>query len=81
MFQNTVLRRIFGSKRDEVAGECRKLGNEKLNYLYSSLNVTRSDQSNKNRTGRTCNRYLEKRRITSFDGEARGKKAIWKTQA
>ena len=34
--QNTVLRRIFGSKRDEITGESRRLHNKKLNDLYSS---------------------------------------------
>jgi hypothetical protein len=34
-----VIRRIFGPKRDEVTGEWRKLQNEKLNDLYSSLNT------------------------------------------
>ena len=33
MFEYRVLRRIFGSKRDEVTGEWRKLHNEELNYL------------------------------------------------
>ena len=36
MFENRVLRRIFGPKRDEVTGEWRKLHNEKLNDLHSS---------------------------------------------
>ena len=39
MFENRVLRRIFGPKRDEVTGEWRKLHNEKLNNLYSSPNI------------------------------------------
>jgi len=39
VFENTVLRRIFGSKRDEVTGVWRKLHNEELNYLYSSPNI------------------------------------------
>ena len=39
VFENRVLRRILGSKRDEVTCECRKLYNEKLNDLYSSRNV------------------------------------------
>jgi hypothetical protein len=38
-FENRVLRRIFGPKRDEVTGEWRKLHNEELNDLYSSLNI------------------------------------------
>jgi hypothetical protein len=39
VFQNRVLRRIFGPKRNEVTGEWRKLQNEELNDLYSSLNI------------------------------------------
>ena len=40
MFENRVLRRIYGLKRVEVTGDWRKLHNEELNYLYSShINV------------------------------------------
>ena len=39
MFDNRVLRRIFGPKRDEVTGEWRKLHNEELNDLYCSPNI------------------------------------------
>jgi hypothetical protein len=42
VFENRVLRRIFGSKRGEVTGECRKLHDGKLHNLYSSSD--RSDQ-------------------------------------
>jgi hypothetical protein len=38
MFENRVLRRIFGLKRDEVTGSCRKLHNEELHNFYSSKN-------------------------------------------
>ena len=41
LFENRVLRRIFGPKRDEVTGEWRKLHNEELNDLYFSPNVVR----------------------------------------
>jgi len=41
VFENRVLRRIFGVKRDEVTGEWRKLHNEELNGLYSSPNIAR----------------------------------------
>jgi len=41
VFENKGLRRIFGSKRDEVTGEWRKLHNEKLNDLYCSPNIVR----------------------------------------
>ena len=39
MFENRVLKRIFGPKRDEVTGESRKLHNEELNDLYCSPNI------------------------------------------
>jgi hypothetical protein len=39
MFENRVLRRIFGPKRDEVTGEWIKLHNEELHNLYSSPNI------------------------------------------
>jgi len=41
VFENRVLRRIFGPKKDEVTGERRKLHNEELNDLYSSSNIVR----------------------------------------
>ena len=41
MFENRVLRRIFGHKRDEVTGEWRELHNEELNDLYSSPSIVR----------------------------------------
>jgi len=39
VFENTVLRRIFGPNRDEVTGEWRKLHNKELNNQYSSPNT------------------------------------------
>jgi len=41
VFENGVLRRIFGPKKDEVTGEWRKLYNVELNDLYSSPNIVR----------------------------------------
>jgi hypothetical protein len=41
VFENRVLRRIFGLKRDEVTGEWRKLHNEELCDLYSSPSIIR----------------------------------------
>jgi len=36
---NTVLRKVFGPKRDEVTGMCKRLRNEKLSELYASPNI------------------------------------------
>jgi hypothetical protein len=47
VFENRVLRRIFGPKRDEVTGEWRKLRNRELHNLHSSPNIIRHIKSRK----------------------------------
>jgi len=49
VFENRVLRRIFGPKKDEVTGELRKLHNDDLNDLYSSPNIVRVIKSRRMR--------------------------------
>jgi hypothetical protein len=49
VFENKVLRRIFGPKRDEVTGGWRKLHNEELRDLYSSPSIVRIIQSSRMR--------------------------------
>jgi len=49
LFENMVLRRIFGPRRDEVTGEWRKLHNVELNDLYSSPNIVRVIKSRRMR--------------------------------
>jgi len=49
VFENRVLRQIFGPKRDEVTEEWRKQHNEKLNDLYSSPNIVRLIKSRRMR--------------------------------
>jgi hypothetical protein len=49
VFENRVLRRIFGPKRDEVTGEWKKLHNEELNGLYSLPNIVRVIKSRRMR--------------------------------
>jgi hypothetical protein len=58
VLENRVLKRIFGSKRDKVTGELRKLHNEKLNDLFSSPNIVRVIKSRRKMGGAcsTCGR-------------------------
>ena len=49
MFENRVLRRVFGPKRDEVTGEWRKLHNAELRDLYSLPNIVRVVKSRRMR--------------------------------
>ena len=49
VFENMVLKRIFGPRRDEVTGEWRRLHNEELNGLYSSPNIVRVIKSRRMR--------------------------------
>jgi hypothetical protein len=49
VFENRVLRRIFGPKREEVTGEWRKLHNEELRGLYSSPSIIRTIKSRRMR--------------------------------
>jgi hypothetical protein len=61
MFENRVLRRLFGPKRDEVAGGWRKLHNEELHNLYSSPSIIRIIQSRRMRWAEHVARMGEKR--------------------
>jgi hypothetical protein len=45
VLKNRVLRRIFGTNREEVAGGCRILHNEELHNLYASPSITRTIES------------------------------------
>ena len=45
MFENKVLRKIFGVKRDEIAGKWRKLLNAELHALYTSPDIIRNLKS------------------------------------
>ena len=49
VFENRVLRRIVGPRKDEVTGEWRRLHNEELNDLYTSPNTVRAIKSRRMR--------------------------------
>ena len=65
VFENRVLRRIFGPKRDEVTGKCRTLHNEELNDLCSSPNIVRVTKSRRMRLAGHVERVGERRCIYS----------------
>jgi hypothetical protein len=66
VFENRVLRRIFGPRRDEVTGEWRKLHNEELRDLYSSPNIIRIMKSSRMRWTGHVARTGEKRTRIGF---------------
>jgi hypothetical protein len=61
VFENKVLRRIFGLRRDEVTEEWRKLHNEELHDLYSSPSIIRIIKSRRMRWAGHVARMGEKR--------------------
>jgi hypothetical protein len=61
--ENRMLRRIFGTKRDEVTGERRKLHNGELHNLYSSPDIIRQIKSRKIRSAGHVERMGEGRNV------------------
>ena len=80
VFENRVLGRIFGVKRDEVKREWRKVHNEELNDLYSSPNIVRVITSRRMRwAGHVARMWERKGAYGSWWGNQR-KKTTWETQ-
>jgi hypothetical protein len=77
-FENRVLRRIFGPKRNEVTGDWRKLHNEELRILYSSPNIIRQVKSRRMRWARRGMHARGEECMQGFDGKARRKETTWK---
>jgi hypothetical protein len=81
VFENRVLRRIFGPKRDEMSGELRILHNEELRDLYSSPSIIRIIKSRRIRWAGHVARMGEKRNAHRvLVGKARGKRTTRKTK-
>jgi hypothetical protein len=80
-FENSVLKRIFGPKRDEVMGEWRSLHNGELHNLYSFPNIVRQIKSR--RVGGwaygMCGRG--EKSVQCFGGKAGRKETTWNTEA
>jgi len=77
VFENMVLRRIFGPRRDEVTGEWRRLHNEELNDLYFSPNILRVIKSRRMRWAGHVARMSEERGVYRvLVGEPEGKRPL-----
>ena len=77
MFENRVLRRVFGPKRDEVTGELRKLHNEELRDLYSLPNNVRVVKSRRMRWAGHVARMVEGRSVHMvLAGKPEGKRPL-----
>jgi hypothetical protein len=77
VFENRVLRRIFGPRRDEVTGEWRKLHSEELHNLYSSLDIIRQVKSRRMRWAGHVARMGEERKVYKvLMGNPEGKRPL-----
>jgi len=77
VFENMLLRRIFGPRRDEVTGEWRRLHNEELNDLYSLPNIVRVIKSRRMRWARHVARMGEERGVYRvLVGKPEGKRPL-----
>ena len=79
MFENMVLRRIFGPRRYEVTGEWRRMHNEEPNDLYSSPNIVRVIKSRRMRWAGHMARMGEEREVYRvLVGKPEGKSPLGK---
>ena len=77
VFENRVLRRVFGPKRDEVTGELGKLHNEELSDLYSLPNIVRVVKSRRMRWAWHVARMGEGRGVHRvLMGKSEGKRSL-----
>ena len=77
VFENRVLRRIFGPRRDEVTEDWRRMHNEELNDLYSSLNIVQVIKSRRMRWAGHVARMGEERGCIRSWWENRRERDNW----
>ena len=75
-FENKVLRRIFGPRRDEVTGNWRRMHDEELNDLYCSPNIVRVIKSRRMRWAGHVARMDEERGVYRVLGKPEGRKLL-----
>jgi hypothetical protein len=76
VFENRVLRRIFGPKRDEVTGEWRKLHEEELRDLYSAPSIIRMVKSKRMEWARDVARMEKRNACRLLVGKPEGKRLL-----
>jgi hypothetical protein len=80
VFENKVLRRIFGQRRNEVTGGWRELHNEKLHNLYSSPSIIRMIKSRRKRWTGHIARMGERGIHKVLVGKSEGKRTLERTR-
>jgi hypothetical protein len=81
VFENGVLRRILGLKKDEMTGVCSKLHNEELHNLYSSPSIIRMIKSRRVKwAGHVTRRGAKRNAYTILVGKPEGKRPLGKSR-
>ena len=77
VFENKILRKIFGAKKDEITGDWRKLHSAELHALYSSLNIIRSLKSRRLRwAGHVAHMEQSRNAYRVLVGKPEGKRRL-----
>ena len=81
VFENSVLRKIFGAKKDEITGEWTKLHNAELHALYSSPNIIRNVKWRRLRwAGNVARMEQSRNAYRVLVGKPESKKPLWRSR-